>query len=247
MWLSVYLVHGQDCNPASSPVSAYEKLTYKLYYNWGILWIPAGEAVFTLREDEESYAAEVVGQSYDSYSSLFKVKNIYRSKFSKETFRPHTFVRYIEENKYRRFDSLVFNRSTGMVNKLQGKNKAEAKWSSASVEDCSFDLISILYYMRTIDLDRTKKGDRIGVDMYFDDKSYPIDMVIGGKATKRVKNLGKFKAFEVKPTVIAGKVFKDGAEMSVWVTDDRRKIPLIVESPLLVGSIQAVLTQFTKE
>lgn len=237
----------QNCDAVQSQFGEGETLRYKLYYNWGLIWISAGEAVFTLKDNGDNYHVEVVGQSFDSYSRLFKVKNTYKSTFAKSTFRPESFVRYVEENKYRRFDSLVFDRSTGMVNKLQGKNRSEAKWSTDRVEDCSFDLISILYYLRSVDIDGLKKGDRLGMNMYFDDKNYPIDMVVGKKGQKDVKNLGTYKALEVKPTVIAGKVFKEGAEMTVWVTDDTRKMPLIVESPLLVGSIKAVLTDYSKD
>ena len=32
-----------------------ETLVYKLYYNWKLVWIPAGEVKFTVREGQEYY------------------------------------------------------------------------------------------------------------------------------------------------------------------------------------------------
>ena len=46
------------------------------------------------------------------------------------------------------------------------------------------------------------------------------------------------------PEVIAGEVFPDGAELNVWVTDDGNHLPLIIESPLSVGSAKAVLKSY---
>jgi len=34
-------------------------------------------------------------------------------------------------------------------------------------------------------------------------------------------------------------IFKEGDEMTVWVSDDKNRIPLLVETPILVGSIKA--------
>ena len=32
--------------------------------------------------------------------------------------------------------------------------------------------------------------------------------------------------------------------MNVWVTDDENKIPLLIESPVSVGSVKAVLKEY---
>jgi len=38
--------------------------------------------------------------------------------------------------------------------------------------------------------------------------------------------------------------FEDGSEFFIWISDDRNRIPLLVESPIRVGSVRARLRRF---
>ena len=53
-----------------------------------------------------------------------------------------------------------------------------------------------------------------------------------------------FKTIKFTPEVIAGQVFDEDTEMNVWVTDDQNRIPLLIESPVAVGSVKAVLKNY---
>ena len=46
------------------------------------------------------------------------------------------------------------------------------------------------------------------------------------------------------PQVVAGNVFKENTAMSVYVSNDGNKIPILIESPVSVGSIKAVLKDY---
>ena len=61
---------------------------------------------------------------------------------------------------------------------------------------------------------------------------------------KKIKGLGVFEAYVFSPATIAGEVFKDGDEMKVWVSKDQNRIPLLIESPIAVGSVKAVLMDY---
>jgi hypothetical protein len=73
----------------------------------------------------------------------------------------------------------------------------------------------------------------------------PLNIKYGGKETKEVKGLGDFKTLKMVPDLVGGKVFKDGDKMTLWVSDDSNKIPLIIESPVSIGSIKAVLKSYS--
>ena len=67
----------------------------------------------------------------------------------------------------------------------------------------------------------------------------------GKEAGTEVQGLGYFNTVKVIPDLITGNVFKDGNRMSVWVSDDLNKMPLLIESPLSVGSAKAVLKKYS--
>ena len=61
---------------------------------------------------------------------------------------------------------------------------------------------------------------------------------------KKIKKLGKFKTIKVVPELIVGEVFKEGDKMNIWVSDDENRVPLMIESPISVGSVKAVLKSY---
>jgi len=55
---------------------------------------------------------------------------------------------------------------------------------------------------------------------------------------------GKIKAAIFKPIVQEGRVFKAKESVTVWISDDENKIPLLIKAKLAVGSLKAELDAF---
>ncbi|MGI9159404.1 MAG: DUF3108 domain-containing protein, partial [Saprospiraceae bacterium] len=53
-----------------------------------------------------------------------------------------------------------------------------------------------------------------------------------------------YRTQKFQPDVIAGNVFSEEAKMTVWVSDDQNRIPVLIESPVSVGSVQVVLKNY---
>ena len=45
---------------------------------------------------------------------------------------------------------------------------------------------------------------------------------------------------------MAGRVFKEKESLTIWVSDDDNKIPLLIKADLAVGSLKATLVEFKK-
>jgi hypothetical protein len=219
-----------------------ETLVYKLYYNWKLVWIPAGEVKFTVREGKEYYEYFAEGKTYSSYDNFFKVRDYYYSKVNKSTLYPENFVRDIEEGKYFRYDSIVFNQEDQKAISYWGSQPENAKPYEYELDGCMQDMLSILYYVRNYDFSGMKKGEKVPISVFFDKETYPLKVQYDGKdKKKKIKNLGKFKTLKFIPEVVAGYVFDEDTRMKLWVSDDENRIPLLIESPVSIGSIKAVL------
>ena len=222
-----------------------ERLVYKAYYNWKFVWIPAGEAVFDVVENKNDYEVKVVGKTYDSYDYFFKVRDYFYSRIDKKTLYPKNFVRIIEEGDYRKFDSIAFDQVRQKAYSFNGKTRATAKMQEVNYGSCMHDLLSVLYYLRNIDVDQYKKGSYIPTQVLFDNETFPIKVRYDGKdAKKEIKELGTYHTIKVIPDLVVGNVFKDGDKMKIWVSDDANKLPLLIESPLKIGSAKAVLKSY---
>jgi hypothetical protein len=64
-----------------------------------------------------------------------------------------------------------------------------------------------------------------------------------GKETIKTR-YGKFRAIKFKPLLVKGTLFEGGEKMTVYVSDDQNKVPLRIESPLIVGSVKVDLMSY---
>ena len=233
------------CHIHNSAIAVGEKLVFKAYYNWKFIWIPAGEAEFLFSETDDSFEITVKGKTYKSYDAFFKVRDYFHSEIDKKTMYPLRFTRIVEEGNYRRFDSLVFDQVKRKGVSFNGPTRETAVRKNITLHDCTHDLLSVLYFLRNIDITGYHPGDIIPTKILFDETIYPIKVRYDGVYDNfHVKGLGTFNTIKVIPDLVTGNVFKDGNRMNIWVTNDGNKLPVLIESPLSVGSAKAVLKSY---
>ena len=56
--------------------------------------------------------------------------------------------------------------------------------------------------------------------------------------------MGKFYAHKFVPVVQEGRVFKSEDDVSVWITDDHNKVPVMIEAKIIVGSVKMELQNY---
>lgn len=237
---------------AISPCSIYnytfqhgETITYKLYYNWNFVWLAAGEVTFRVREKEGQYHLSAYGSTYKSYEWFYKVRDKYDTYVDKNTLLPVISIRDVHEGKYRLYDKVTFDQSRAKAYSLRGKSKDTAEPSEYDIENCMHDILSIVYYTRNIDFERYQSGTKIPVKIFMDKEVWPLRIEYKGKEENvKIKGLGRFNTIKFSPEVISGYVFGEGAAMTVWASADKNHIPLLIESPVSVGSVKAVLKEY---
>lgn len=222
-----------------------ERVVYKVYYNWNFIWLSAGEVVFEVQETDKDFRIFATGKTYPSYEWFFKVRDYYTSYIDKETFLPHTFIREVQEGGYSIYDKVQFDQANQKGTSFNGKTKEEAKLQHFTFDNCMHDLLSIIYKMRNMEFETMDENSRIPVKIFLDMEEYPLDIRLLARNEKTwIKGLGYYKTFEISPQLIAGNVFNEGQKMSIWVSDDKNRVPLMIESPVSVGSVKVVLKEY---
>ncbi len=212
-----------------------EKLSFKVYYNMGAIWVGAGLAEFnTKMEDYNGHKVFHItgdGKTLKSYEWFYKVRDRYETYIDAETMLPHKFIRNVNEGGFKIHNNVTFNQSLGRAVSTNG---------SFTVPKCIQDVLSAIYYARNIDYNKYKPGDKIPFSMFLDDEVFNLYIRYVGKEQITTK-YGTFNAIKISPLLIDGTIFKGGEKMMVWVSDDNNHIPLRVDSPILVGSIKVDL------
>lgn len=238
-------VNHDECFTENKSFGQGEKVVYKVFYNWNFVWLAAGEVTFEVSESESEYRIAATGRTYPSYEWFFKVRDYYYTFIDKETLLPHTFIRDVEEGNYTLYDKVHFDQAAQQGTSKRGKTKESAKLQTFEFDNCIHDMLSLIYKLRNLDYENLEVGQSIPVKMFLDMETYELDIKMKGRKGKKwVKGLGNFDTFQISPELIAGEVFNEDAQMNIWVSDDQNKVPLIIESPVSVGSVKAVLKEY---
>lgn len=235
----------EPCNIQNRTFQNGEEITYKMYYNWKFVWLAAGEVTFKVVDMGDQYHLSAFGKTYKEYEWFFKVRDKYDTYIDKETLLPNVSIRDIEEGKYRLYDEVTFDKSHNVAKSFRGKSKDKAQMTDYPIDACMHDILSIIYFVRNVEFQDMSAGSEIPIKIFMDKETWPLKVRYKGKdGKKKVKGAGKFKTIRFSPEVIVGTVFNEDAQMDVWVTDDKNKIPVLIESPVSVGSVKAVLKEY---
>lgn len=219
-----------------------EQVTYKIYYNWNFIWLSAGEVTFSIKETKDEIHISAVGVTYSTYEWFFKVKDYYATVLDKKTLLPKVFIRDIEEGNYKIYNKIEFDQEGRKAVNFKGKTKDQLKTTEYVFDHCMHDMLSMIYYLRNVDYSIMKKKSKFPVKIFLDGKHYHLDVTYKGPSNSfKVKSSGKYNVLHFSPEMIAGKQFNEGTVMDVYVSNDKNKVPVMVESPVSVGSIKAVL------
>lgn len=233
-----YSQSGSDCKIKNLSTHSGETLHYKVYYTLVGAYIGAGEATFTntlsTYNHKPVYHLKGVGKTYKSYDWFYKVRDVYESYVDTNTLLPVKFVRNVHEGSTQIYSQVLFK---------QNEKKAVSTNGSFDVPACVQDVLSAIYFARNIDFSKYKVGDKIPFSIFIDDQVFPIYIRFMGKEKLHTK-YGEYHTIKFKPLLIDGTIFTGGEKMTVWVTDDLNKLPVLIETPILVGSIKVYLKSY---
>ena len=227
---------------ANNAFQSGEELVYKIFYNLNFVWIPAGEVTFKIDDIGAQYHLNATGRTYNSYEWFFKVRDNYDTYVDKNSMLPSLSIRDVSEGKYRLYDKVTFDQKNKKASYERGNNKnAIEKRGSVNLTDYMHDVLSIVYYSRTLNYENAYNGQEFPVKLMLDEEIYPLKYKFLGKEDKKIRDHGTWSTLKFSPRVVSGNVFKEGTEMKIWASNDANKIPLMIESPVSVGSVKVVL------
>ncbi len=233
-------------NSDNVPFKHGEEITYKIFYNWNFVWMAAGEVTFKVWDEGTQFHYQAYGKTYSSYEWFFTVDDRYESWVDKATLLPNYSERSVNEGKYHIFEKIAFNQNSKKMSVWRAPKRGETETKTEhDTKTAVHDVLSTMFWLRTIDFVSKGAGGNERFSIFMDQAEYPLRMrYVGKNEKKNIHNMGKYKTLKFQPDVITGTVFKEGTKMTVWVSDDENRIPLLIESPVSVGTVKVVLKSY---
>ncbi len=200
--------------------------------------VTAGEATMSIdasvreREGRPTYHFVTTARSGKMFSTVFEVND--RVESFMDTLGLHTvrFEKHLREGKYRTDLWVVFDQEAHTAS-IDGER-------TCTLLPHAQDVLSSFYYIRTLDL---QVGQSIYVPNHDNGKNYAMEVKVERRERITV-DAGTFDCLVLEPVLLGEAVFKQKGRLQVWVTDDAVKMPVLMKSEVLVGSIAAVLHDF---
>ncbi len=211
-----------------------EKLEYRLHY--GV--INAGTAKLEVKTLDKKIAGREVyhivgsGKTKGAFDWFFKVRDSYETFLDVDGVFPWLFVRHTDEGGYKIDQTYKFSPLKNKVDNGEGKNFKTPNGVQ--------DMLSAFYYARAIDYSEAKIGEAFTIWSFVDDEVWPLKIRYMGKDEIKVSGK-KYRAMKFHPVVQEGRLFENEEDVTVWISDDENKIPLLAQGKVLVGSIKMEL------
>ncbi len=237
----------QQCVKQPYAFKPGEKIVYEVSYNWGLIWIDAGEVDFsaelTTYQSEPAYHFYSTGRSYRHYDWLFKVRDTFEV-INSLNMRPITYRRHTLEGGFRINNRYDFKATENVVFARMEETRRAYSERLIPIDECTIDVLTATYVARSMDFGHMKAGDTTGFSIILDGRVFILPIVFLGKEIFTDRSNRKHNTIKFTAVLEKGSMFRSGEAVTVWVSDDHKKIPLLIEAKITVGSIKVHLKSY---
>lgn len=212
------------------PFKAGERLRFSVQYGP----IKAGSAYLEVPEitDYEGHPTFLLlarAESNAFFSRFYKVKNRIESRWDADGRFSRRYAETRREGKLRFENEILFDPERGEARYKDGQ--------TYPIPPQVQDALSSFYFTR---FQALPLGGSVVFDYHASRKSRPMEVKVIGR--ERVKTpAGTFNCVVIEPMLKAGGIFKNKGRLVIWLTDDERRMPVMMKSKVAIGSISVIL------
>lgn len=241
------VLNGTSCVPvrtteeADLAFHAGETMEFVLHYRWGSINTDVGSAVVSLDSldfnGQPAFLCSVYGRTTRFFDIFFKVREDFKSWFTRDGLRPLKFTRDTYEGGYRAKNTYLYEWDAAdpqiiadVYSSSRGQRNLELP-----LTPCTYDLPALFFFARNMDIVNVEPGKRYPMTFAIDDDIFNVYFILYGRETIKVKGLGTVNTIKFAAKLLEGEVFKGEEDMMIWISDDENRLPVYFEAPLRVG------------
>jgi len=204
--------------------------------NYG--FVTAAEAVMktrdTLFHGRKCHIVEFTLSSKPFFDAFYRVRDRYFTLIDAEGLFPWRFEQHIREGGFSKDFVAEFDQVNHVARTTNG---------SYPIPPYVQDMMSAFYFSRTLDYSGMATGQKVHLQNFYKDSTYELDVKFRGRQTIEVE-AGKFNCIVIEPLAKEGGLFKSEGKVYVWLTDDDRKMPVMVSTKIAIGNVDSELVEY---
>ncbi len=219
-----------------------EKLSYKVYYNWGFIWIDAGTLILTTSVDTIDniplLLLEGTGKSLSRWNWLYKLDDHYTSWCYPDSYYPVLARKDALEGGYHINNEYRFDYTDSLVYISTEETRKPLTLDTLPLNEQLYDAQSATQKLRFIDLTTLREGDTIMLPIIMDGVIHHQNIVFNGLDTLIMQNKQVYSACKFTALVTGHKLFSADDAVKVWISNDEKRIPLYIKADITIGTIK---------
>ncbi len=186
------------------------------------------------------------GRTLPTYRWFYNIDDLYTVWIDPATLRPERFESDLHESDYTFRSRYDYSWADSVVRTRWQSRQRPEREKQMRLTDETMDAIALFFSLRTAEADDFREGEPATLRMVLQDTIRDLQYRYLGREQKKIRNMGRFATlkFECQLGTTEGFSFTDGTVFTIWISDDRNKIPLWIESPVRVGSINAYISGY---
>jgi hypothetical protein len=215
---------------ASEPPEKPEKFEYDLTW-YGL---KAGTSTMEVKDDGQGGGMYVSKTRSADWVTVFypvedRIESRHRGPF------PDKYHLRLREGTRQKDREVTFLRPEG---KAIYKDNLEGKKKAYDIPKDAQDPLSAFFLARRLDL---QVGKSVFVPIFDSKRMWDVEIKVLRKERVTVP-AGTFDAIVIKPLMKSEGIFDSKGDIFIWLSDDERRIPVMVKSKVKIGSVLAELT-----
>ena len=227
----------------NAPWMKGEKLTFSL--GWG--FITAGTATLEVKPiagGKTEFLTHATGNK--TINRIYPVNDTVYTRVRNKGLMTEVFRKRLHEGTFHNTSVIRFDRkgekawlSDTVFTDMKARKVKRSADTAVAIQGMEHRVVSACCYVRTMPL---AVGDTSRFSAVSGKKRYDLKVLVHGKETVE-SVLGKVPCIKVEPVLDGDGIFVSKGRIFIWLTDDDRRIPVLMECEIALGSVKAKLLE----
>ena len=228
---------------------APESLHYVITYKWGLIHKEAGTATLSLRPSADTYTLTLTAKTKPWADKLYRVRDTLTSVVGRSDLRPRRYVKNAHEGGRYSRDVIDFSYSgtsvKGAAQRLRVGKKGETSTGSSSLSASgpTFDMLSVFYFLRTLDYRKLSAGESVTANIFSGHQTEKLTIRCLGKERIEMRDNSHAEAWHIKFRFTSHGGKKSSDDIDAWISTGPDHRPLRIYGNLPVGQVRVYLVQ----
>lgn len=235
-----------QCKVKNTAFSSGEQVNYDLYMNIAFFTARAGKGSLTVTEANyrgvNAYKTVMLLNTSGLAGSIYSVSDTLTSYTDKDL-RPLLFTKEAHEGDDHSVErqSYSYDGNSVKIRTYRMRNGKERFDEIIETDQCTYDYLSVIPYIRNMDYTGMKQGDKHHIRFISGKKSVNMYVNYLGTSTVRGNDGKKYDVINLSLTILDDAFENQKDALKASLTNDENRIPVIIETVLKKGSVKALL------